>query len=264
MVLFNNDPQTVNRTICCTLDTGLNVKLYLVDNSPTDILRNVYFDPRIEYIFNGKNVGFASGHNIVLNQIMDKTKFHLVINPDLFFSKGTLERIRDFMEKNSNVGVVMPKVLNPDGSNQYLCRLLPSPVDLILRRFFPFLNILLKKRNDLYELRFFDYDKILEVPWLSGCFMFIRVEVLKNVGLFDERFFIYLEDVDISRRISSFYKTVYFPHSVIYHEHGKGSYKYSRLFYHHISSAIKYFNKWGWLYDKERKLKNKTVLSNLK
>ncbi len=168
------------------------------------------------------------------------------------------------MEKNKSVGVVMPKVLYPDGSNQYLCRLLPSPVDLILRRFFPFLNGILKKRNELYELRFFDYNRIIEIPWLSGCFMFVRVEVFKRVGFFDEMYFIYLEDVDISRRISSFYKTVYFPYSVVYHEHGKGSYKYSKLFYHHISSAIKYFNKWGWINDRERKETNERALENIK
>lgn len=104
----------------------------------------------------------------------------------------------------------------------------------------------------------------MEVPYLSGCFMFIRTKVLEKVGLFDERFFMYLEDTDLSRRIHKISKTIYYPYVHIYHEYGKGSYKNLKLLKYHIDSAIKYFNKWGWFFDKERDFINKTTLKKLK
>jgi GT2 family glycosyltransferase len=169
------------------------------------------------------------------------------------------------MENNKDVGLVMPKVLYPDGNIQYLCKLLPTPLDLFGRRFLnfcPFKKIV-EKRNEVYELRFTGYDKIMEVPYLSGCFMFIRTEVLKKVGLFDERFFMYLEDTDLSRRTHRVAKTIYYPYVHIYHEYGKGSYKSLKLLYYHIKSAIKYFNKYGWFFDKERQEINKRILKKL-
>lgn len=94
--------------------------------------------------------------------------------------------------------------------------------------------------------------------------MFLRTNILKKVGLFDEKFFMYLEDTDLTRRIHKVAKTIYFPYVHIYHEYGKGSYKNFKLLYYHIDSAIKYFNKWGWFFDKERDFINKTTLKKLK
>jgi hypothetical protein len=128
--------------------------------------------------------------------------------------------------------------------------------------FGPFKKIV-EKRNEMYELKFTGYDKIMEVPYLSGCFMFIRTEVLKKVGLFDERFFMYLEDTDLPRRIHRVSKTVYYPGVSIYHEYGKGSYKNPKLLKYHLDSVIKYFNKYGWLFDKERDEINKKTLEKL-
>jgi hypothetical protein len=104
-----------------------------------------------------------------------------------------------------------------------------------------------------------DYSKIMEVPNLSGAFMFVRSEVFQEVGNFDERYFMYMEDTDFVRRIGEKYKTVYYPKVHIYHEYKKGSYKNPKLMKYHISSAIKYFNKWGWLIDKKRKIINNVL-----
>ncbi len=107
------------------------------------------------------------------------------------------------------------------------------------------------------------YDKVMDVPCLSGCFMFIRTEIFKRVGLFDERFFMYLDDFDLSRRINRDYRMVYYPKVTIYHEYKRDSYKNNKLLQYHISSSIKYFNKWGWFFDKERSMANKKTLMNL-
>jgi len=267
IVLYHNREEQIKKAIESVLDTDLNITLYLVDNSSTDSLRELErIDKSIVYIFNNSNLGFGKAHNIALKKSIEKNiPYHLVLNPDVYFEKGVLEELYDFMENNKDVGLVMPKVLYPDGSIQHLCKLLPTPLDLFGRRFLnfgPFKKIV-EKRNEVYELRFTGYDKIMEVPYLSGCFMFIRTEVLKKVGLFDERFFMYLEDTDLSRRIHRVAKTVYYPYVYIYHEYGKGSYKSLKLLYYHIKSAIKYFNKYGWFFDKEREEINKKILKKL-
>src|SRR5690606_16003897 len=99
------------------------------------------------------------------------------------FDRGTLEQLVTFMELNDNVGNVMPKVLYPDGRLQYLCKLLPTPYDWMGRRFNP-LKSMVTKRNEKFELRFTGYREKMEVPYLSGCFMFLRMSAIKDVGMF--------------------------------------------------------------------------------
>jgi len=267
IVLFRNDKDLVKKAIYSCINSILINKLYLIDNSPTEALSCLAnLDSRIIYIFNNANLGYGKAHNIALRKsIEENVPYHLVLNPDVYFESGVLEELYKFMETHKDVGLVMPKVLYPNENIQYLCKLLPTPLDLFGRRFLnfgPFKKIV-EKRNEIYELRFTGYDKIMEVPYLSGCFMFIRTEVLKNVGLFDERFFMYLEDTDLSRRIHRVAKTIYYPYVHVYHEYGKGSYKSLKLLYYHIKSAIKYFNKYGWFFDKERKEINKRILKKL-
>jgi len=267
IVLFKNNQEMVSKVINSCLSSELIYKIYLIDNSPTDEFKDfVNIDSRIKYIFNNANLGFGKAHNIAMRKsIENSVPYHLVLNPDVYFDEGVLEELYEYMEGNKDVGLVMPKVLYPDGRIQYLCKLLPTPFDLFGRRFlnfYPFKKYI-EKRNEIYELRFTGYDKIMEVPYLSGCFMFIRTKVLEKVGLFDERFFMYLEDTDLSRRIHKMAKTIYYPYVHIYHEYGKGSYKNKKLLKYHIESAIKYFNKWGWFFDKERREINKKVLSKL-
>ena len=268
MVLYQNSLVQLKRAIKSVLSTKLDVKLYLIDNSPADSLKILSeLNPRIVYIFNNANLGFGKAHNIAIKETLKEgVPFHLIMNPDIYFDKGVLEELYSFMEENKDIGLVMPKVLYPDGKIQYLCKLLPTPFDLFGRRFLnkgP-LKKYIEKRNEIYELRFTGYNKIMEVPYLSGCFMFIRTEVLKKVGLFDERFFMYLEDTDLSRRIHRVAKTIYYPYVHIYHEHQKGSYKNLKLLKIHIESAIKYFNKWGWFNDPERETINRKTLEKLK
>ena len=240
-----------------TLDT----KLYLIDNSPEDDARLLANHSRIEYIYNNRNIGFGAGHNMALKKsIIEGSSYHLVLNPDVYFDINAINTLFNFMEANANVGLCMPKVLYPDGRLQPLCKLLPSPRVLILRRFLFFLHKLLARQNYYYELQFTGYNKLMDVPFLSGCFMFLRTDVLKEVGLFDERIFLYTEDVDLSRRIHKFHRTVFYPDVTIYHYHQRGSYKSTTLLMHNIRSAIKYFNKWGWLFDKERDLMNRNAL----
>lgn len=262
IVTFRNDFETLGRAIKSFLNTELDVRLYVIDNSPTDKIRKICEDRRIEYVFNNRNTGFGAGHNIGIKLAFPNSRYHLILNPDVYFGEGVLEKLYDFSEANQGVGLVMPKVLYPDGKLQYLCKILPTPLDAVSRRFSPFRR-LQEKRDSIYELRFTGYDKIMDVPYLSGCFMFIRTEVFFEAGGFDERFFLHYEDVDLSRRINRKYRTVFYPYVFIYHEHAREAYKNLRGLLVQMRSAVRYFNKWGWFFDRERTLINTKTLKAL-
>jgi len=264
IVLYKNNPTILLQAIESFLNTDLNVKLYLVDNSPTDALRNISTDKRVEYIFSGANLGFGKAHNIAIRKGIEEASYFLVLNPDVYFEPDVLRKLFDFMEARTTTGQVMPKIVYPSGDIQRLCKLLPTPVDLFLRRFFPFMPGA-AKRNRLYELQDSGYDQIMNIPYLSGCFMFFRSEALKRVGLFDERIFMYIEDADLTRRMHQQYETLFFPEAVVHHHYSKGSYKSLRLMLYNVHGAYIYFMKWGWIFDKERtRINNKVITSYLR
>ncbi|RYZ77833.1 MAG: glycosyltransferase [Proteobacteria bacterium] len=255
IVLYNNAIDQVASAIrSCLTDVGgrLETIVVLVDNSPTDALRELTsIDDRIQYRFMNANVGYGAGHNIVLQNDSLRADYNLVLNPDMIFNPMILVGLTDYMDSNNNTGLCIPGILYPDGSFQNVAKLLPTPSNLILRRF-QFLKTLTERSNAVYELKGVQRTREIQAPFLSGCFMFIRSSILRTVGYFDERYFMYLEDVDLSRRIYKSSNCVYLPEFRAFHEHQKQSYKSNRLLKIHISSAIKYFVKWGWLFDKER------------
>lgn len=249
IVLFKNDVQVLTQTINSFLNTELQVKLILVDNSPTDQLRMMTpDDSRIDYIFNPSNPGFGAAHNIAIKKYLKLSEYYLVLNPDIFFDKGVLEKICYYMDNNLNIGHLMPKILYPDGSMQYLCKTNPTVFDLFARRFLPIsIQKFFKKRMERYEYKDKNLEKpISNVPYLSGCFMFFRSSILEQVGLFDERIFMYIEDADITRRFLKISSTIYYPETNVYHVFEKGSHKNWKLTYYSIHGAFVYFNKWGW------------------
>jgi len=258
IVLYKNDRMLLQKAIGSFLNTKLNVLLQLVDNSPTNALQDITSDPRARYIFNNANLGFGRAHNISLRQGDALAKYHLVLNPDIMFPEGTLESLYAFMEATPEAGLVMPKVLDFDGEMQFLCKRLPTPADLLVRRFlFRIFPQWFERKMIRYQMLEKDYNTIFEAPSLSGCFMLLRAEALKKAGLFDERFFMYMEDIDITRRVHQYFKTFYYPGVHIYHGHARESYRINRLLFTHIASAIRYFNKWGWFFDAERKEVNR-------
>lgn len=264
IVIYNNNSDDIQNVINSFFNTALNVKLFVIDNSETDRLKQYFERPNIEYFFNNKNIGFGAAHNIGIKKALECNSFyHIILNPDVYFDAGVMEKIVGFMDNNNEVGLTLPKVLYPDGSLQYLVKLLPGPLELILRRFITIKSIL-KMIDNRYELRDADYNKSFDAPYLSGCFMFCRTEVLKKIGGFDERFFMYMEDVDLSRRINEISRTVYFSDASIYHKFTKGSHKSKRLLSYHIISAFSYFNKWGWFLDRNRSKINRQTLENIK
>ncbi|MDD4968792.1 MAG: glycosyltransferase [Paludibacter sp.] len=261
IVLYNHSLSEICPLIECLRKSTIVSQVFLIDNSP---IENPDFKTfGANYHFTGKNLGYGAAHNIAVRQTIEQEiPYHLVINPDISFDPKILSEIEEFMNNNSDIGLLMPKILYPNGEIQYLCKLIPTPFDLIVRRFLP--KSWTQKRIEKFELRSSGYNKVMNVPYLSGCFMFLRTEALKQAGLFDERFFMYPEDIDLTRRIHKHYRTVFYPYATIIHHHAKSSYIDSRMLFIHIYNMIKYFNKWGWIFDKERTKVNRIILMQLK
>lgn len=262
IVLFHNQIEEI-KNLLKDLTNSSRVKInkiFLIDNSFHDNLSKLKFiDKKIEYIYTNKNMGYGRANNIAINKSIEANiKYHLVINPDIRIEGHVLYELFTYMENNSNVGLVMPDIKYPDGDRQHLCKLLPTPLSLFSRRFLP--HTISEKFNKKYNLLEIDYTKQMNVPLLSGCFMFMRVSVLKDVGYFDSRFFMYLEDFDLIRRIHKKYKTIFYPAVHVTHVHAKESYKSKKLLINHILSAVKYFNKYGWVFDNHRRKINKEFL----
>lgn len=261
IVSYHHRLSELKKVIDCVLSEQVE-KLYIVDNSSDDRLRELEgMSDRIRYI-HSINRGYGAGHNIAIQEAIELgSTYHAVVNPDIYFEAGVLKKLATYMDASSSVGLVMPRILYPDGELQYLCKLLPSPSDLLFRRFLPWKKYV-EKKNRNYELRFTDYNQEMEVPSLSGCFMFIRVSVLEQVRGFDERYFMYAEDLDLCRRIGEVSRTMYYPFVSVFHEYAKGSYKNRKLLKYHICSIVKYFNKWGWIWDANRKKVNQKFFDN--
>lgn len=261
IVLYNTSPSQLRRLLECIAQSAVCHRVYLIDNSPSPTDIPEYHLPWITYLRLDKNLGYGAGHNVALRLILNSSEFHFVLNPDIYFAADELQKMIHRMKAEPRVGQLMPKVIYPDGSLQYLCKLIPTPSDLIFRRFFigPAKKIA-KKRLETFELRFTGYDQEMDVPYLSGCFMLFRTSSLQRIGIFDEQFFMYPEDIDITRRMHSSYRTLFFPGAVIIHDHAKESYKSWRMLWVHITNMIKYFNKWGWVWDKNRQVINRMTL----
>ena len=268
IVLFNNPQSQIDTILNSISNSGCVGKLFIIDNSPSEenqkYLETCSLSSIIEYIPH-ENTGYGSSHNIALHKAIEMgSDYHIILNPDIYFEAAVLKELANFMDSNTDVGYILPKVTYPNGELQYLCKLLPTPFDLIFRRFLPKTKAVIR-HNERYELRHSGYDKIMNPPCLSGCFMFMRLSTLREHSLFfDESFFMYCEDFDLMRRIHKVSKTVFYPNVTIVHNHAKSSYKSKKMLMMHIKSAIHYFNKWGWFFDRERREMNKRILEEIR
>lgn len=262
IVIYHTPHNVITRLLDSLNGRGLG-KIFVIDHGNDLNVKKVLSDYDKCIYINRPNTGYGGGHNVALKKsIADGAKYHLVVNPDIYWDDSVIDKIRAFMDNNSDCGLVMPKILYPDGKIQCLCKLLPNPANLIFRRV-KWLRSLRKIFNGDYELRNFNYDKCAEIPSLSGCFMFLRMDVIKQVGLFDERYFMYAEDLDLCRRIGDISRTIFYPNAIVYHEYAKQSYHDAKMFRYHTVSIVKYFMKWGWLFDRTRRIRNNECLVKL-
>jgi GT2 family glycosyltransferase len=252
IVCYHSRPDQVERLLASVTTARPGMLVYVVDNSRTDALRALAGRFGAHYRHQPDNPGYARAHNWALHAAAAAgSRYHFVLNPDVQLPLDGIGKLLGYMEAHPDAGLLAPRVHYPDGRLQPLCKLLPHPLELAVRRFLPLLHRS-SGRLARYELHGSGYSQVMDVPALSGCFMLMRVETVLRVGLFDERFFLYFEDVDLSRRVGQVARTVFVPHVAIVHDYGRGSYRNWRLFWHHLVSAARYFNKWGWMHDEER------------
>lgn len=249
IVTYRCDLTRLRETVSSFHAQSVSTALTIVDNdSGADYWRELQALPQVKCISSGANRGFGFGHNIGHAQAPPH-RYYLVLNPDVVLHENCLSEMVAYMDAHPEVGMLAPRVFFPDGSPQYLNKRLPSVFDLFLRRFLPPLiknQQWCKARLARYEMRDVGYEAPCEVPFISGCCMMLRAGLWENIGGFDENFFMYLEDCDLTRRVSRHARAMYCPDAHITHHWERGSHKTFRLFVVMLRSMWHYFTKWGW------------------
>ncbi|MDO4913570.1 MAG: glycosyltransferase family 2 protein [Bifidobacteriaceae bacterium] len=223
-----------------------DVHIYDNNSDPTYVQKLRTYQPFISVHEGKENRGFGYGHNQILHNA--NTTYAIIFNPDVLVSQEVLHRLFERIKQDNNIAVVSPKVLNEDGSTQYVVRERLDVFDYMLRFIpFKFVKKLFDKRLSRYECRNLPDDKTTDIAMGSGCFMFVNRDKFVEVGGFDERFFMYFEDNDLCMRFGkSGYRIVYTPFETVIHMYEKGAHKSRRLFIVFLQSMVKFFNKWGW------------------
>jgi len=230
IVIYNENKETLQKVIDSFLSLAYDKELVIMDNSPENVLESFCSAyENVKYIFSGQNLGFGRGHNLAFKEVT-KSDIHLILNPDIYFDGKSINAFLEWFYKERDVSLAIPNVLNIDGSVQKVVREIPTPLSLLKRK----LGI------DTVELEI-PVNMVQEIPFAHGCFFTFRYEVYEQLEGFDERYFMYMEDVDIWIRAKKYGKTVINTNYAIYHEHRKGSAKSIKLFFYHICSAVQFF-----------------------
>ena len=260
IVLYHSDYPTILALVNDLLVQGVE-HVYLVDNSTSNNQADYINNAQIEYLHNPSNPGFGAAHNLAIEcAIKAQARCHFIVNPDILLGVDVVSSMVNYMSQDQEIGLMMPKILNSDGSIQYLPKLLPTPWSII-RRKFKRATKSYQRFIDTYELRLAPNTQVYDCPIISGCFSLLNLDAVREVGSFDETFFLYFEDFDLSRRINQKFKTIYFPLVHVIHGYDSGANKKVKLLLAFTISAIKYFTKWGWFYDVERKSTNQKTLT---
>ena len=219
--------------------------VFVIDNASSDDTVNAVkaTAPWATLIENEYNCGFGAGHNQILPAL--QSEYHAVVNPDILFSEDTISALASFLDENPSVVMVSPRVLNMDGTEQKLPKLQPEPRYLIARRF----EGSSKKADELsaeYTRSKEEFAEPTKIDHASGSFFMIRTEAFKELNGFDERFFLYFEDNDLSLRASELGEIMFYPGTKVTHGYAREARSNTRAFVAQIQSMFRYFRKHGW------------------
>ncbi|NHM29988.1 glycosyltransferase family 2 protein [Neobacillus terrae] len=225
-----------------------NFRFVIFDNNSNEDYKKHLkeYEDFADITFYPENNGFGFGHNY--NLLNASEEYFLVFNPDIMLERETLLGMLDKMENDKSISLLLPKVLNFDGTTQHLIRNRVTVFDYALRFIpFQFIKKLFDKRLTSYECRELPDDRDVDVKMGSGCFMLLRGEDFKEVNGFDERYFMYFEDTDLCLEFNKRRKkVVYTPYAKVVHYYERGAHKNSKLFKIFVQSLYKFFDKWGW------------------
>ncbi len=244
IVAYNNEEDVRQAVGSIVSHTGLKLKkkLYIVDNSsrPNGLSSLPEEYGELSYFKMPENLGFGEGHNYVL-PLLD-SKYHAIVNPDILLTEDSLSTLTEFLE-NSGAGMAVPRLAGTDGKLQAVYRREVTVLDLFVRMFVPFW---FRERQAYHTMQDMDYQKPFLVPFAQGSFLVVRTELFVRLGGFDSRYFMYMEDVDLCRRVNDCSSLYYCPDTQVIHRWERGSKKDPGLLAEHIKSMFRYFRKWGW------------------
>lgn len=242
IVTYNNE-DTIEKCVASLLTYTKDVKfkLYISDNCSTDSTLDIIESkfPDVQIIRNKDNGGFGYGHNQVLPKIV--SKYHFVINPDIYVESDTISELVRYMENHQDAAMITPRIDNIDGTQQYLPKRTPTIRYLILSKL-----PLLKHYRKEYTREMENFTEPTEVDFCTGCFFCIRTKIFRELQGFDKRFFMYFEDADLSRSVRQKSKIIFYPMANVFHEWHRENTRKLRGILRWASSMIKYFSKWGW------------------
>ncbi len=243
IVTYNNIATIDNAVGSLLKYTEAPFRLYVVDNGSTDgtveLIEKNY--PEVILIKSGGNIGFGKGHNLIMDKL--DSDYHVIINPDIIIRDDVVSKLAAYLDENEDIGMLSPEIRFPDGRLQILGKRKPNPLFLAASRLRgdgeP--SDILKK----YAMLDCDLSKPTDIENATGCFMFIRTKLFKEIGGFDKHYFMYFEDSDLTRCVNQKNRTVYYPQATVYHEWGRESKKNFKLKLVQINSMLHFFAKWG-------------------
>ncbi len=253
IVTFNPDLDELRKTLdslataLAPFDAGTS-SIQIIDNSQEDkvsaFIKEQFAQLPVRIVHGQGNIGFGRAHNLALSEMGE---FHLILNPDIEMHPDALLNAVAFMKANPRCGLITPHAQWPNGDRQYLCKRYPAAFDLLLRGFAPkAIRAFFKKRLARYEMQAETRNDIYWNPLIvSGCFMFFRSAVLKQTTGFDDRYFLYFEDFDLSLRVHEFADIAYVPTIRVVHAGGNASRKglwHVKIF---MRSAICFYQRHG-------------------
>lgn len=235
--------------LCGVLDSlftatkDVDLTVYVVDNKSSDNTRALITEryPQVTLLSLEENIGFGAAHNRVLPLL--SSDYHAIVNPDITFCEDVLAALCDYLDTHEDAVLATPLILNTDGSVQAVPRVLPKRRYMFAGQLERFGGVF-KRWRDAYTRRGETFTEPAEISFCTGCFMLWRTQALKTLGGFDERFFMYLEDADLSRRGAALGKLMLVPHVHVTHAWEKASGKSAAFLKIHLQSMHRYFAKW--------------------
>lgn len=237
-VVTYNDGQRACETVKSIAENTKKypLTLYVIDNASSDdtvsLIENLGY---VSVIKNTENIGFGAAHNVVLGQPLGK--YHFVINPDITLNSDVISDMTDYLETHPDAVMVTPKILNVDGTEQKLPKERPT-----FRRLF--LGRLSSKIRSEYVRADENSTEPYDIDFCTGCFFGIRTDVFKKLLGFDQRYFMYLEDADLTLKAKSKGRVVFLPQFSVTHAWERESSKSLKYLAIHITSCFKFLLKW--------------------
>lgn len=248
-VAFHPSPDEVAGLQRCLedLDPSIGYALVVNDHQPGEAVEALSAAAD-HVLYNTDNPGYGRAVNRLVARLDTPPPFLGVLNTDLLWRSGSFEHALHWLQAHPDVVLACPQILDEAGKPQQLCKQHPTALGLFSRRFLPqsLKPRWLRRYDAWYVMDSHDYSQVFEVPYLSGCCMLMRSDAFRRAGGFDERFFLYLEDADITRSLQRFGSCVHLPTTAVIHGWGRGNYRNLGLMLVNLSSAWHYFRKWGW------------------